>query len=74
MQAIWRDARGRFGGAGPFLFGRFSNADAMYAPVVTRFRTYNMPVDPVCAAYMQAVLSLPSMMEWYRAADEEQIE
>jgi glutathione S-transferase len=74
VQAIWRDARGRFGGAGPFLFGRFSNADAMYAPVVTRFRTYNMPVDPVCAAYMQAVLSLPSMMEWYRAADEEQIE
>ena len=74
VQTIWRDARGRFGGAGPFLFGRFSNADAMYAPVVTRFRTYNLPVDPVCAAYMQAVLSLPSMMEWYRAADEEQIE
>jgi glutathione S-transferase len=74
VQAIWRDARSRFGGAGHFLFGRFSNADAMYAPVVTRFRTYNIPVDPVCAAYMQAVLSLHSMTEWYRAADDEQIE
>jgi glutathione S-transferase len=74
VQAIWRDARGRFGGAGPFLFGRFSNADAMYAPVVTRFRTYGVPVDPVCAAYMDAVLALPSMTAWYRAADEEEIE
>ncbi len=74
VQAIWRDARGRFGGSGHFLFGRFSNADAMYAPVVTRFRTYNIPVDPVSAAYMRAVLSLPSMTEWYRDAAEEQIE
>jgi glutathione S-transferase len=74
VQAIWRDARVRFGAAGPFLFGRFSNADAMYAPVVTRFRTYGVPVDPVCAAYMDAVLALPSMTAWYRAADEEEVE
>ncbi len=74
VQAIWRDARGRFGGAGPFLFGRFSNADAMYAPVVTRFRSYNVPVDPVSGAYMDAVLRLASMTAWYRAADEEEIE
>jgi glutathione S-transferase len=74
VQAIWRDARGRFGGAGPFLFGRFSNADAMYAPVVTRFRTYNVPVDPVCATYIATILSLPSMTAWYRAADEEEVE
>ena len=74
VQAIWRDARGRFGAAGPFLFGRFSNADAMYAPVVTRFRTYNVPVDPVCAAYIESVLALPSMTAWYRAADEEEVE
>jgi glutathione S-transferase len=74
VQAIWRDARGRFGGAGPFLFGRFSNADAMYAPVATRFRTYNVPVDPVSAAYMDTILGLPSMTAWYRAADEEEIE
>lgn len=74
VQQIWRDMRGRFGAAGPFLFGRFSIADAMYAPVVTRFRTYNVPVDPVCTAYMDTILALPSMMAWYRAADEEEVE
>jgi len=74
VQAIWRDARSRFGGTGPFLFGRFSIADAMYAPVVTRLRTYNIPVDPFCSAYMDAVLSLASMTAWYRAADEEEVE
>ena len=74
VQAIWRDARGRFGGAGPFLFGRFTNADAMYAPVATRFRTYNVPVDPVCATYIDTILGLPSMTAWYRAADEEEVE
>jgi glutathione S-transferase len=73
IQAVWRDARARFGAAGPFLFGRFSNADAMYAPVVTRFQTYNIPVDPVSDAYMQAILGLPSIRAWYRAADEEEI-
>jgi glutathione S-transferase len=69
--SIWRDARSRFGGAGPFLFGRFTNADAMYAPVVTRFKTYGVPVDPVCLAYMHAVLALPAMEEWYGAAASE---
>ena len=74
VQQIWRDARSRFGAAGPFLFGRFTNADAMYAPVVTRFRTYNVPVDPVSATYMDAILALPSMTAWYRAADDEEAE
>jgi glutathione S-transferase len=74
VQQIWRDARSRFGSAGPFLFGRFSIADAMYAPVVTRFRTYNVPVEPVSAAYMDTILALPSMMAWYRAADDEEVE
>jgi glutathione S-transferase len=73
VQAIWRDTRARFGSGGPFLFGRFSNADAMYAPVVTRFRTYNIPADPVSDAYMQTILRLPSMKAWYRDADEEEI-
>ena len=73
VQQIWRDARARFGAAGPFLFGRFSNADAMYAPVVTRFQTYNIPVDPCHAAYMDTILALPSIRAWYRAADEEEI-
>ena len=49
ITAIWRDARSRFGAGGPFLFGAFSAADAMYAPVVTRFDTYSIPVDPAVA-------------------------
>ncbi|TAK99545.1 MAG: glutathione S-transferase family protein [Rhodospirillaceae bacterium] len=65
---IWRDARGRFGGGGPFLFGKFSNADAMYAPVVTRFKTYAVDLDPVCQAYCDAVLALPAMKQWYTDA------
>ncbi len=73
IQAIWRDARGRFGGAGPFLLGHFSIADAMYAPVVTRFQTYNIPLDPICAAYRRTILGLAAMREWYRTVAEEQI-
>jgi len=69
--SIWRDARRRFGDAGSFLFGRFTNADAMFAPVATRFRTYGIELDPVCRAYADAVLNLPAMVSWYRAAAEE---
>jgi glutathione S-transferase len=65
IQAVWRDARSRFGAAGPFLFGRFGNADAMYAPVVTRFRTYGVALDAVCRDYADAVLALPAMVAWY---------
>ncbi len=72
LRAIWCDARTRFGSAGPFLFGRFTNADAMYAPMATRLRTYQVDVDPICRAYMNTVLSLPVMREWYRAAAEEE--
>jgi glutathione S-transferase len=71
VQAIWCDARTRFGSGGPFLFGRFSNADAMFAPVATRFRTYQIELDPICRAYVQTILTLPSMIEWYRAAANE---
>ncbi len=71
IQDIWRDALGRFGRGGPFLFGRFSNADAMFAPVATRFNTYRIELDPVCRAYMETLLTLPSMTDWYRAAAEE---
>ena len=69
--AIWREARERFGQAGPFLYGAFTNADAMFAPVVTRFRTYNVPVDAVCSAYMRAVLDLPSFKSWQADAQTE---
>jgi glutathione S-transferase len=71
IQTIWREARQRFGGAGPFLFGRFTNADAMFAPVATRFRTYGIELDPVCRDYADAVLNLPSMIAWYRLAEAE---
>jgi len=71
VQAIWREARQRFGGAGPFLFGRFTNADAMFAPVAARFRTYGIELDPACREYADAVLNLPAMIAWYRQAEAE---
>ena len=64
---IWREALARSGG--PFLFGdRPTVADAMYAPVCTRFHTYHVPLDPVCAAYRDHILALPEMVEWTAAA------
>jgi glutathione S-transferase len=71
VTAIWRDCRERFGGGGPFLFGGFTIADAMYAPVATRFRTYAVELDPVCQAYADTILALPSFLEWQAAAEEE---
>ncbi len=71
--ACWRDARERFapmaaGGPGPYLFGGFSIADAMFAPVVWRFHTYAVPLDAGAAAYRDAMLSHPAMREWEAAA------
>ncbi|MEQ9608183.1 MAG: glutathione S-transferase family protein [Kiloniellaceae bacterium] len=71
IQAIWRDCRGRFGKAGEFLFGAFSAADAFYAPVVTRFRTYGVALDSISDAYCVAVTYHPWMKEWTAAAAEE---
>ncbi|MSP83264.1 MAG: glutathione S-transferase family protein [Alphaproteobacteria bacterium] len=68
ITAIFREARSRFGAGGPFLYGPFTAADAMYAPVVTRFETYGIVVDPVSRAYMNAVLGLPAYQEWHRGA------
>jgi glutathione S-transferase len=69
IQAIWTDCRRRFGTTGgPFLFGGFTLADAMYAPVATRFRTYGVKLDPVCQAYVDAIMALPAMIEWVQAA------
>ncbi len=64
---LWRDLRCRFGAGGPFLLGRFSIADAMYAPVCTRFDTYRVPLDPVCQAYVDAILAWPAMRLWRSA-------
>ncbi len=69
--AAWRDARARFGAAGPFLFGAFSAADAMFAPVVTRLDTYAWPVEADIRAYMDAVLTLPAFLAWKAGADAE---
>ena len=72
IDAMWSDCRARFGHDGPFLFGRFGAADAMYAPVVSRFHTYGIEVGPASAAYMQAVMALPAWQEWHAAALKEE--
>ncbi len=69
--AIWTDCRRRFGNGGDFLFGRFSIADAMYAPVVLRFQTYAVALDGVARQYADAVLALPAVQEWVEAAGQE---
>jgi glutathione S-transferase len=65
---LWNDCRTRFGKNGNFLFGDYSLADVSFAPVVTRFVTYAVNVDPVSAAYMEAILARPEMREWIDAA------
>lgn len=69
--AIWTEHRALHADRGPFLFGPFSIADAMFAPVVTRFVTYDVPVPAAARAYMDAVLSLPAMVRWSADAHEE---
>jgi len=68
IAAMWAGCRERFGDGGPFLFGPFGAADAMYAPVVARFHTYDVEVDKVTRAYMDAVIGLPAWKEWTAAA------
>ncbi|MGF1594364.1 MAG: glutathione S-transferase family protein [Kiloniellaceae bacterium] len=68
IREIWRDCRAGFGREGGFLFGRVSIADAFYAPVVTRFRTYDVKLDEVAADYCDAVTAWPLMQEWTAAA------
>lgn len=71
ITALWRDARQRFGASGDFLFGDFTYADAMFAPVVSRFVTYEVALDPVSQAYVDAVWAWPAMQEWLAAAEVE---
>ena len=68
---LWAQARARHGGGGPYLFGTFGAVDIMFAPVVTRFVTYSIPVPRFAAAYMEAMLNHPWMREWIEAAQEE---
>lgn len=65
---LWRDCRSHHRAGGPFLFGRFTNVDAMFAPVATRFRTYDVKLDEICDRYVQAVYDLPAMTEWIEGA------
>jgi glutathione S-transferase len=68
---LWAEARARFGGGGPFLFGAFCAADIFYAPVVSRFMTYGIPVPGFAGAYMQAVWEHDWMGEWTSEAASE---
>jgi len=71
IDAIWQDCRQRYGAAGPFLFGNFTIADAMYAPVVLRFNTYGMKLSPASAAYVQTLLADRHLADWLRVSREE---
>jgi glutathione S-transferase len=74
--AVWRECRTRFGAGGPFLFGAFSVADAMYAPVASRFRTYLPSLEPfgddgTGKAYVETIFALPEIVEWIAGARRE---
>jgi glutathione S-transferase len=71
IDAIWSECRTRFGADGPFLYGTFGAADAMYAPVIWRFHTYAVEVGAVARAYMGAMMALPAWNEWRAAARRE---
>jgi glutathione S-transferase len=67
IEEIWLDCRERYGRRGPYLFGAFTAADAMFAPVVHRFRTYAIEVAPQAKAYMETMMALPAFAEWTQA-------
>jgi len=69
--ASWETCRAAFASKGPYLFGAFSNADCMYAPVVGRFFTYGVPVTGAAREYMDTIWALPSMQTWLEAAKNE---
>ena len=66
VQQIWREQLAA--SKGPFLFGAFTLADVMYAPVATRFHTYGVDLDPTCRAYVDAIHALPAFLDWKRDA------
>ena len=73
VATLWGEALGRWGakGGGPFLYGDFTNADAMFAPMVSRFRTYGVTLDAACSRYMNAVLDSAAFKEWEAGAAKE---
>ncbi|WP_445192512.1 glutathione S-transferase family protein [Sphingomonas sp. Tas61C01] len=72
IMELWAQARARFGGEGDFLFGAFGAADIMFAPVVTRIVTYQLPIARFAAGYMDAVLHHRFMQDWIAGAQEEE--
>ena len=66
--SIWEDCRQRYGHKGPFLFGHFTNADAMYAPVVFRFLTYHVELPEASRKWVETMAALPAMQEWHQAS------
>ncbi|WP_415641533.1 glutathione S-transferase family protein [Sphingomonas antarctica] len=72
IMELWAQARARFGGEGDFLFGPFGAVDIMFAPVCTRFMTYQLPIARFAQTYVDAVLAHPFMLDWIAAAQDEQ--
>jgi glutathione S-transferase len=72
VDEIWNDCRRRFGAGGPWLFGQYSVADAMYAPVVLRFKTYGPQVSEMARWYLATALEDPALQEWVHSAQNEQ--
>ncbi len=68
IQRLWGECRERHAHAGAFLFGPFSIADAMYAPIALRFRTYEVKLNPACRDYADAIVALPAMQQWLSEA------
>ena len=71
IDTIWSETRSKFGTGGDFLFGSFGAADIMYAPVVHRFKTYDLPRSDISEAYINAMLNHPAMKEWTTSAMQE---
>jgi glutathione S-transferase len=71
IDEIWNDCRARFGAGGPWLFGEYTAADAMYAPVVLRFNTYGARISQTARWYMASVLEDGALQEWLQAAKHE---
>ena len=70
---LWTECRKRYGAGGPFLFGHFTIADAMYGPVVSRFRTYQIPLPPKAQEYAEAMWKDPAYQEWVAGAKAEKL-
>jgi len=73
VKTIWREANQTFGGGGPFLYGEFGIADAMYAPVVLRFVSYDVALEPFEQAYVDTILGLAPLREWLRETETEPV-